>query len=90
MSQSTKVHPQDLIVEEILHKICSKKYGENWVHSAKNNKEQESSFDTNRKQYFSPRPTHNIKFLDYKKEFTGCIQKGFNPVFPYPALSFVE
>ena len=69
---SKKVHPQDIIVEEILHKICSEKYGENWISSAKSN-DSESAFDSNRKQYFSPRPKHGIQFQQYKQEMSGCI-----------------
>lgn len=76
-------HPQDLIVDQIIDKIMTNKYGPDWDVECKH-QEQASKFEQNKKNFYMQLPKFKINFHNYQNELSTCIQSGVAPLFPYP------
>ena len=81
-------HPQDILIEQSINKICTRSHGENWDNPTEFTKKELSTFDRNLRKYNNIIPKHKITFADYNPEMTECIQTGVNPAFACPPMTF--
>lgn len=76
-------HPQELIINDIVNNLMTKRFGADWLSKAKQEMvaakgENESEFDKNLRKYGSPQPKHEvvtptIRVEDIKSELKQCI-----------------
>ena len=52
-------HPQEIVVDQIINEVMTKRFGENWMNLYKED-QPESRFELNRKRFYSEPPQHNI------------------------------
>ena len=70
--KNTEKHPQDILVDKIIERICRAKHGDNWE-NAMDGEDELTPFQKQLRTFYSPDPKHSIKLETYNKEMNECI-----------------